>query len=444
MTQILNHGSRMRPFLRIVILIVISLIFLKQWNVVDSQKMVNIDVGSVELASYYQPLVWRFTIVDLTIGLLILVLLPSKLFSPQSDFRFLFASFIIPLALCLLISIVIAIKNQVATPLYGIRPIAIFVSSCFIGAHIARQVDGISLFLKYFVRASILVSLWYLIRFAAGQGDATYFMRVPTYDGATLLTLLFGNLLGIYILNSERSILQIGRRSAWALVVLTTACLVMSFARAVWIGMLIQTLLFFFKFSPKKTLSKRNLNAIWILGAVSIIWIFVELMFSSFMSLIFARLRSMLFFHSSAIGALGGADNADHLRDIYLGIQQVRRNWIWGDGAGSGFNVDGVSYKSFTVGLHNTPLTIWLWFGLFGLLLWLAYSLRIFQLARRETMHSVSDDTAQQIILLKVVAVWWCTNVLLGFFFSAWFLSLTQVSVFSGFVTGISAIRTRL
>jgi hypothetical protein len=443
MRKALQHNYEISLRTRIFIILILLISFFRQWTVVDPLADFDSSIGSVKLNGFYNPVLWRFTFVDLTVGIIAFLVLFSNLFNRGRNFKFMLSGFVIPIALCGLVSFITAIKNNVATPMYGIRPVAIFCASCLIGAFIGRQKNGISVFIKYFVWVCIIVCAWYLSMFFAGKGDHTYFMRVPTYDGATLLILLFGNLLGMCALNSRILIFQMSRSVAWILFLFTTACIVLSFARAIWLGLVIQVIFLFMKFQSILGGIKRSPKIMRLILFLVVLWMFGELLFAPFIDLVISRFQSMFFFHSSSTSGLGASDNSDHLMDINLGLKQVRENWFWGDGVGSGFAVEGIGYKSFTVGLHNTPLTIWLWFGLFGLMLWLGYSYRLFQFADRDPYFPNFDSSNLQIVVLKILAIWWSTNVILGFFFSAWFLTLTQVAVFSGFVTGISAIRQR-
>ena len=100
MRKALQHNYEISLRTRIFIILILLISFFRQWRVVDPLADFDSSIGSVKLNGFYNPVLWRFTFVDLMVGIIAFLVLFSNLFNRERNLKFMLSGFLIPIALC--------------------------------------------------------------------------------------------------------------------------------------------------------------------------------------------------------------------------------------------------------------------------------------------------------------------------------------------------------
>lgn len=437
MNSIKSISSRNRTFLwPIYFLALVTLV--SEWGITSLDSRAQYGVGSVARTWLYQEAFLSFTKIDIVVIFLFFYLIMMRRTSifyirlDRSARNFLFLS-----GSVVVFSFLIALVNSVSNPLSFFRPIAHLAMVFLLTRYLVAQDKARQKIIGFVNLISGLYMSLKLILLLSGNGDFVPGIGfVSTYDSYVIYIMLLATLLNLNLV-----LLALHKRENPATVnlLLTIVGLVFcisSFVRTIWVVIAIALILCVYsRHNFLITVEEKGARKVYLgpkfLGGLIAIAIACLLTFSPDFN---SRLNSMNIWSSSASTELGGQDNGEHLLDIQNGIAAVKVSPILGSGLGAAHDVAGYSYKSKSFGFHNSPLTVWYWTGIAGILLWVQFPFRIWKWSKRMEY----EDELVTCFAISV-RIWFCSIFIATSFFSAWPLTSVQFCIFFGLVLGCIA-----
>jgi O-antigen ligase len=207
-----------------------------------------------------------------------------------------------------------------------------------------------------------------LARFAAGGGNVAFYGRTTLGNHAALEFTVAAIALSLAMLRSNHT-----PALWWAGIVICTLVVALSFRRYAW-GEAAIVVLVLIAVSTRAT-RRRYLTGIAVLAVacgIGVLLTWSSLQWSE-------RLASLDPRTTSQTNALA-ATNTGHLNDILDGLDQVRAHPLFGLGVGAQWvGSRTLGWKQTTGMVHNGPISVWIKFGLLGLVTYFAIYLYTFK-----------------------------------------------------------------
>jgi O-antigen ligase len=251
---------------------------------------------------------------------------------------------------------------------------------------IAQRESDVRRFAELFVIVTTGYSVYLLGRYLLGGGVVTQTLgRTPVFDAPTLDFLVGTVALSLAMLTTD------SRRRLWLSgIVLPTIVIVLSLRRHSW-GELAVVVCILGAVRGVRLWDRRQGRVAPVLVVIAIAGLAVALGTGG--SRFTQRLASFNVAHAST--ARYDNTNQSHLDDIRDGWDQVRHHWILGLGVGVRFvGARTFSWKGQGGDIHNGILTVWVIFGLLGVVEYLGGHVLLFRLLRRRVRSEQGEAAA--------------------------------------------------
>lgn len=238
-------------------------------------------------------------------------------------------------------------------------------------------------------RLMVLVSTGYsafiIVRFALGGGVVTETLgRTPVFTGPVLVYMIAAVAVSAAMLAVQ------GSRPIWLTgAALPAAVVLLSLRRFAWGELATVIVLILAMHVETRGALRRLLPPIAALAAVFALLIAT----GGGIGVYAQRLASFDFLTRSS--SRYAVTNQSHLDDILDGWDQVKRHPLFGLGVGVTFVGDRTrSWKPVSSQVHNGPLTVWIQFGLLGLVVFLGAHLKLFSAMRSRLRGQTAERAA--------------------------------------------------
>lgn len=411
--------------------ILISMALFSQWNV-DTTKR----VGRYTQSWLYRDLFSGFSVADITtfslFTLSILIYSVQELTLRHSVMKVTsikFGKFGLFVFLVTCISIFVALFNGVSGLLFALRPL-VLLALTFLTIYLTfrRQPWLLENLLRHVSQVMALLGLPQLISLLGVQTAVKLSeAAVSTYDGILLHMYVLCALFGIagQLLHGSKT-----TRIDSVATIINISVVLTSFRRAHWAELAIGTYLVLRAMRGSTQSARGTFETTTELKLLGGLLAVIGLAAFSPLDYV-SRLQSMLVFKADSRIALGGSDNYDHIQDVITGFQVATENWLFGIGLGGSFRVSGISFKSVSYGVHNAPLTVWIWFGIFGLIAWLYSPLFMRKILSTETALNLTDKARLTSIAVRS---WYIAIFLVTCLFTDWPFSSAQFAIGFGVI----------
>jgi O-antigen ligase len=218
-----------------------------------------------------------------------------------------------------------------------------------------------------------LYGLWLLLQYATGGGDIAFYGRTPVGDHSSIEYF-------VAVVAVSLAMLRSGRISWlwWLAIAIGTAVVLLSFRRYAWleIGTVAAVFVLFAHRGRMRYII--GLAGVAAIAAAAIALTWNSLQWSE-------RFASLDPSATSSQNELA-ATNENHLDDIRDGLDQIRAHPIFGLGVGVTYvGTRTLVWKGVAGMVHNGPVSVWIKFGAFGLIVYVVSYLALLRrlLARR-------------------------------------------------------------